>query len=128
MGLLDFNKIYDYIVRRVELYELFSSNLDTSRYLLPTENIVCRDVPFCLPIISKKNKLKLIKKHLIEESIEYRPIISGNLLRHTCYKEYDNYKDFKNAEILHKRGLYVGLHNQVKESQIIKLVDFLNTI
>ena len=122
MGLLDFNKIYDYIVRRVELYELFSSNLDTSRYLLPTENIVCRDVPFCLPIISKKNKLKLIKKHLIEESIEYRPIISGNLLRHTCYKEYDNYKDFKNAEILHKRGLYVGLHNQVKESQIIKLV------
>ena len=70
----------------------------------------------------------MIKKYLEEEKIEYRPIISGNLLRHTCYKQYADYKQFKNAEYLHKNGLYVGLHSGVKEQQILKLVDFLNQL
>ena len=52
----------------------------------------------------------------------------GEKMRKKGAKGAPTDKDFKNAEILHKRGLYVGLHNQVKESQIIKLVDFLNTI
>ena len=128
MGLLDFERIYDYIIRRIELYNLYSSYLDTKKYLLPAFDSHVSSVGFCLPIISKKRKLKLIKKYLEEEGIEYRPIISGNLLRHTCYKTYDNYKNFKNAEYLHKNGLYVGLHSGVKESQILKLVDFLNSL
>jgi CDP-6-deoxy-D-xylo-4-hexulose-3-dehydrase len=126
MGLLDFDRVYDYIIDRYELYSVYQDGLDHSKYLLPkTKN---NNVAFCLPIISKKRKIKLIKKYLQEEKIEYRPIISGNLLRHTCYKKYDNYKKFKNAEYLHKNGLYVGLHAGVKEDEILKLVDFLNNI
>jgi CDP-4-dehydro-6-deoxyglucose reductase, E1 len=126
MGLLDFERIYDYIIKRIDLYNLYSSHLDQKKYLLATFNNHESNVGFCLPIISKKRKLKLIKKYLEEERIEYRPIISGNLLRHTCYKTYGNYKNFKNAEYLHRNGLYVGLHSGVKESQILKLVEFLN--
>ena len=126
MGLLDFDRIYDYVIDRLELYKLYESNLDKSKYMLPKGKH--NDVMFCLPIISKKRKLKSIKKYLQEQSIEYRPIISGNLLRHTCYKQYDDYKSFKNAEYLHKNGLYVGLHSRVKEAQILKLVDFLNSL
>jgi len=128
MGLLDFERIHDYIIRRLELYTLYSSHLDTKKYLLPTFDRNRSDVGFCLPIISKKRKLKSIKKYLEEEKIEYRPIISGNLLRHTCYKKYDNYKKFKNAEYLHKNGVYVGLHSQVQEDKVLKLVDFLNDL
>tara|TARA_R100001086_G_scaffold249124_2_gene187868 strand:+ start:2733 stop:3956 length:1224 start_codon:yes stop_codon:yes gene_type:complete len=126
MGLLDFDRVYDYIIDRCELYSVFEKNLDKDKYLIPKGNHY--DVQFCLPIISKKRKLKLIKNYLQKEKIEYRPIISGNLLRHTCYKKYDNYKNFKNAEYIHKNGLYVGLHSGVKGEQILKLVDFLNKI
>ena len=126
MGLLDFNRVYDYIIDRYQLYSVYQDNLDDTKYLLPKSKN--NNVAFCLPVISKKRKIKLIKKYLQEEKIEYRPIISGTLLRHTCYKKYDNYKKFKNAEYLHKNGLYVGLHTGVKEDEILKLVDFLNNI
>ena len=126
MGLLDFDRVYDYIIDRCELYNLYEGDLDKSKYLIPKGKH--SDVQFCLPIISKKRKIKLIKKYLEEEKIEYRPIISGNLLRHTCYKQYADYKQFKNAEYLHKNGLYVGLHSGVKEEQVLKLVDFLNQL
>ena len=126
MGLLDFDRLYDYILDRIELYKAYENNLDQNKYLLPKGKY--NNVAFCLPIVSKKRKAKLIKKYLEEEKIEYRPIISGNLLRHTCYKQYADYKQFKNAEYLHKNGLYVGLHSGVKEQQILKLVDFLNQL
>ena len=126
MGLLDFDRVYDYIIDRYQLYSVYQDNLDDTKYLLPKSKN--NNIAFCLPFISKKRKIKLIKKYLQEEKIEYRPIISGNLLRHTCYKKYDNYKKFKNAEYLHKNGLYVGLHTGVKEDEILKLVDFLNNI
>ena len=126
MGLLDFKRIHDYTFDRLSLYDLYKDNLDTKKYLLPEKKHI--NVAFCLPIISKKKKIKLIKKYLEEQKIEYRPIISGNLLRHTCYKQYADYKKFKNAEYLHKNGLYVGLHSGVKENQILKLIDFLNKI
>jgi CDP-6-deoxy-D-xylo-4-hexulose-3-dehydrase len=128
MGLLDFKRIYDYAYDRLQLYNTYSSNLDVSKYLLP-DNVNDRvNVPFCLPIISKKRKSKLIKNYLKEKNIEYRPIISGNILRHTCYKQYEDYKLFKNAEYLHKNGLYVGLHSQVSEDQILNLTDYLNQV
>ena len=126
MGLLDFDKKYNYVADRIELSELFKDSLDSKKYLLP--NGKHRDVGFCLPIVSKKRKIKVIKNYLQEQKIEYRPIISGNLLRHTCYKKYADYKKFKNAEYLHKNGLYVGLHSGVAKNQILKLVDFLNSI
>ena len=126
MGLLDFNRVYDYIIDRYQLYSVYQDNLDDTKYLLPKSKN--NNIAFCLPVIYKKRKIKLIKKYLQEEKIDYRAIISGNLLRHTCYKKYDNYKKFKNAEYLHKNGVYVGLHTGVKEDEILKLVDFLNNI
>ena len=37
-------------------------------------------------------------------------------------------KKFKNAEYIHKNGVYVGLHSKVTKTQIDKLVDFLNSL
>ena len=35
---------------------------------------------------------------------------------------------YKNAEYLHKYGMYVGLHQKVKENQLINLINFLNSL
>ncbi len=45
---------------------------------------------FSLPIIPKDvNKTEAIKDALKQKGIEYRPIISGNLLRHPAFKDYN---------------------------------------
>lgn len=129
IGLLDFDKINENIKTRKSLYEIFKRQLTNSKYLLPkTKNLY--DVPFCLPIIFRneaKHLLRKAKKYCDRYDIEYRQIISGNLTRQTVFHEYDHYK-YKNAEYLHKYGMYVGLHQKVKENQLINLINFLNSL
>ena len=64
----------------------------------------------------------------IENNIETRPIISGNLLRQTCYGKFADPENFANSDYLHNYCFYVGLHYNVKENQVLKLVKFINSI
>jgi CDP-6-deoxy-D-xylo-4-hexulose-3-dehydrase len=86
-------------------------------------------VPFCFPIFcensDKKNKaIDFCNENLIET----RPIISGNLLKQTCYKKYDDHTKFKNSDYLHKNAFYAGLHSKVTKENVIKLTNFLNNL
>ena len=83
-----------------------------------------------MPIILRnefKIKLSDIKKYCSQINIEYRQIISGNLTRQTAFHQHDHYK-YKNAEYLHKYGMYVGLHQKVEEKALINLINFLNSL
>ena len=44
------------------------------------------------------------------------------------YQKYGNYKNYKNAEYLNNFALYIGLHQKVKEQDILDLTKFLNNI
>ena len=129
IGLLDFDRMEENIAIRKKLYTIFKERIRISKYLLPkTKNLY--DVPFCLPIIFRNEAKKLLtqaKYYCDQNGIEYRQIISGNLTRQTVFHEHDHYK-YKNAEYLHKYGMYVGLHQKVKEKQLINLINFLNSL
>lgn len=131
IGRLDLLRINKYINNRINKYEKFYSFMDKGKYYLPDFQQQICNVPFCLPIILKNPNLNLIskaKKFCDDNNIETRPIISGNLLRQTCYKTYGNPNQFPNSEYLHKFGFYVGLHNKVTTKQIKFLTDFLNKL
>jgi CDP-6-deoxy-D-xylo-4-hexulose-3-dehydrase len=87
------------------------------------------DVPFCLPLIFKR---KLVKECVIgycnKNNIETRPIISGNLLRQTCFRDNFNSWAYKNSEFIHENGFYVGLHSKVTKDQLVKLLDHVTFI
>lgn len=127
IGLQDIKRMDEYHNRRVCLYDLFKSKIAPNKLLLPKTKTSSREnSPFCLPIILKdKNKVEL-KKACEELKIETRPIISGNLLRQTCFRHFGEPKNFPNSEHLHEFGFYVGLHNKVKNNQVLDLADFLN--
>ncbi len=77
---------------------------------------------FCLPFVfknmtDKERFIKAIKK----SDIEYRPIISGNLLRQPCFSSYGNFKDFANADILHQNGFYIGNNQFVGDERLALL-------
>lgn len=84
---------------------------------------------FCLPFIFKnqsdKDKLKIA---LEEEQVESRPVISGNLLRQPCFSQLGNFKNFPNAEIVHKNGLYIGNNQFVGESRLNMLEAILKKV
>ncbi len=128
VGLIDLSKANAYIEKRKQIYTHFSSSLN-SNYLLPKEYADRESVAFSLPIIfnNEKNKIKALK-FCLEQGIETRPIISGNLLRQTCYKQFASYEEFPNSEFLHKCGFYIGLHNKLKFSQVDKVVKYLNNL
>lgn len=127
IGMLDFERIDEYIKNRIDMYDLYYNLLDKNKFILPKNFANRQHVAFTLPVICR-NKLDkdALLKVCDDLGIETRPIISGNLLRQTCFKEFGNYLDFPNSEFLHTNGFYVGLHNKVSKSDIAQLTDKLN--
>ena len=125
IGLLDLNRADSYIKKRNQIYEKIKNKLRFYNLLFPQKFKDRTSVPFCFPMISKdKYLIKCLKDFCFQNKIEIRPIISGNLLRQTCYRKYDNYKKFKNSEFLHKNGFYIGIYPTLKDNNINKLDKF----
>lgn len=125
IGLLDFERKEKYIKHRTEIYKTFYSNVNKDKYyVLPYIN---GNIMMSLPIIcNDKISLEKLKLYCKCNNIEYRPIISGNLLRQTAYKKYCNDQIHTNVNIIHERGLYIGLHSGVSKKQIIKFCKDIN--
>lgn len=129
VGQLDFARKDYYIDKRIKLYSIFKNNLDLNKFILPKDYKNRQHVPFSLPIICKnKNDKKYILDLCVEQKIETRPIISGNLLRQTCLMRYDNYENYPVSEFLNENGLYVGLYSKLSEDMIFNLTKDINFI
>ena len=85
---------------------------------------------FSFPIIPIGSNVKLLKTLLRKNEIEYRPIISGNLLRHPAFKKYSlcTKREKSNVDYLHENGVYVGNSQFVKHKQIDKLKTIMEEV
>jgi len=125
VGLKDLKRAAKYTKLRISSYQYAKLKL-SDNYIFPELKI--GDVPFSLPIILRKSdpaKLTEIKNKLKLNNIEYRPIISGNLLRQTPYKQFGHPETYKVSEHLHNNGIYVGLHSNITTKHIDKLVSLI---
>jgi CDP-6-deoxy-D-xylo-4-hexulose-3-dehydrase len=54
--------------------------------------------------------MKAMKDTFTKNGIEYRPVVSGNLLRQPFLAEYsiDTDKEITNADIIQTQGVYIG--------------------
>lgn len=127
-GILDLKKADKHIKARKRLYSVYCESL-SAKYILPREFPNREHVAFALPIICNSNEMKQkALEYCASNWIETRPIISGNLLRQTCFKKFGDFKDYRNSEFLHQNGFYVGLHTKLKEEEIRNLTDYLNNL
>ena len=100
-------------------------NLNKDKFYVPETHI--RMSSFCFPIISKtKNTYYKLMEQLELESIEYRPVVGGNLLNQPFLKDY--HADCPNADILHDRGLYVGNSQFVTTDMVHKLATIFDRL
>ena len=132
IGLLDLKRVQKYINTRQKLYSLLLLQLNSTLVTVPKMRLLnsgsnCGDVPFCIPLLFKdKESLELTKEFCNTNKIETRPIISGNLLRQTCLKGYEDPTHYPSSEYLHNYGMYIGLHSKLTNKHINRLVNFLN--
>lgn len=126
IGLLDFKRINKYIKHRNKCYRSFYNIIDKEKYhVLPCDD---NNVYMSLPIICKDNQsLQKVKNYCKNNNIEYRPVISGNLLKQTAYKMYHR-DNFTVVDVIHECGLYVGLHYGVSNKQIEKFCTDINQL
>jgi CDP-6-deoxy-D-xylo-4-hexulose-3-dehydrase len=119
IGLLDFKRVNKYIYKRNLIYKKITTILNKDNLILPKKFSERTAAAFCFPILSKDKKfIEKILNFCNKVGIETRPIISGNLLRQTCYKKYDNFKNFKNSEFLHNNGFYIGIYPTLTNKKI----------
>lgn len=128
IGLLDFKRKDEYKSKRIKLYNFFKKSVN--KLLFPDDsNDFKTHVPFSIPLIFENIDDKILIKKICDEiGIENRPIISGNMLKQTCYKKFDDYKNFPVSEFLHNNGFYIGLHSKVNEKDIEFLIKKINDI
>lgn len=129
IGLQDFKRIEKSTNKRIELFNYFKLNVNSNIVHLTTEIKNSTDVAFSIPLVFKNiEHKKIILDFCKNYNIETRPIISGNLLKQTCYSKFDDYTKFKNSEYVDIHGFYVGLHSKLKFEHVKLLVEEINKL
>ena len=102
-----------------EYYELCKKNQERI-YLIKKEGISSFSFPF---IFKEKEAYTKFKEKLKENSIEFSPIISGNLLMHPFLEKYkEGAKNLKHAKLVHENGIYIG-NNQFVKKEDFKIIN-----
>lgn len=86
---------------------------------------------FCFPIIFRESKNVFYFKDLCDiHGVEYRPIISGNLLTQPYLKHFKitSCKENLNVDIIHKNGVYLGNNQFVGDKEMVILDNILKNL
>jgi len=119
LGISQLKRLNSFIERRKKNYFEYYKILSTSDKFYPVK-FHEGNSSFCFPLICKTLE---IKKRLIElfnfYSIEYRPIVGGNLLKHP-YIDYsiDQPSENINVDLLHYYGVYIGNSQFIGENDM----------
>jgi CDP-6-deoxy-D-xylo-4-hexulose-3-dehydrase len=128
IGIHELKKLNKIIKIRNENYKFFI-NLITSfnkRLLIKFEDFNNYISSFAFPLIfTKKEYLKKFVKELIRFKVEYRPVISGNLLLQPFLKKLTSEK-LNNSNFIHNNGVYLGNNQFVNKKKLLLLKDILN--
>jgi len=136
MASLDFERSSKFSCEQRKNIEIaFSYALDHNKYDMPHyyNEQSSKYSPLAIPIIKNKkckdeSLIAKVQFFLKVCDVAYRPIVGGNLLRHTAFKEYGNARYFPNAEWIHNQGLYIGLHQGVTIKMAENLADRLSAL
>ena len=123
LGLSQLKKLDKNISIRRDNYSYWWPHLSDRKYYIPEYQ--GGNSSFSFPIIAKDPSVtEELKKTFKKEGIEYRPIISGNLLRHPAFKRFSLCTERENPNVclLHKNGLYVGNSQFVTKEKIDRLI------
>jgi len=125
LGSSQLKRLDESIEIRKKNYEMFISIIEKNSDLFYSMEYNDRNSSFCFPFVCKNDDImNKLKSKFISNRIEYRPIVSGNLLRHPFLKDYfiEDESD-NNVELLHRNGIYIGNNHFVTGFDLLYLDD-----
>ena len=129
-GLKQLEKLKSFNIRREEISKEIFSFLSRYDYFQTIEvHKKAKPSWLGIPIVLRDDtpfELSELTEYLESSGIETRPILTGNILRQPVSKKlfpHVSQKDFPGAEILHSRGLYIGLSPITDGKTIERLKD-----
>jgi CDP-6-deoxy-D-xylo-4-hexulose-3-dehydrase len=128
LGSSQLKRLDKMIERRRKNLKLFSEIIDEHSSLFYNVENAPGNSSFCLPFICKKpDTVKEMKLVFSRYGIEYRPIVSGNLLKQP-FLQNKGYKlepgSNNNIDVLHNQGVYIGNNHFIDDYDM----DFLSNI
>ena len=122
-------KYWDEIVsKREENFNTFNDAIKTNEDLIQL-NLDGMDIVsnFGMPVVFKSKELfEKYKKKFIDNNIEIRPIIAGNIAEQPFMKDKKCFKtDLKNSEYISENGFYFGNNPEMTEEEISRITNLL---
>jgi dTDP-4-amino-4,6-dideoxygalactose transaminase len=126
IGLAQWPKREAWALKRREIAAFWTASLDASVFAPVTW--APGAVPFAFPLVLRRGSKTPLATHLESAGIETRPILAGNLARQPAMRKVKHriVGPLTGADILHDRGLYVGLSPHLTDAQIEYLRETLN--
>ena len=126
LGLSQLKRLDSMIVKRKENYKTFCKIVNKYSDLFESAIYDDYNSSFCLPFVCKSKRIMLdLKKLFKNNNIEYRPIVSGNLLRQPFLKDYKLFPSNNGAssiiDLVHDQGIYIGNNQFVTSNQLTNL-------
>lgn len=131
LGLSQLKKLDNSIKIRNKNYKQFCDITKSFWHSIAPMDYVETSSNFCFPLICNTESIKKkLESKLQKHNIEYRPIVSGNLLKHPFlegYKICSKKKRF-NVDVIHKNGLYLGNNQFINKTHLNKLEEILDQL
>ena len=134
LGIRQLKKLNDRIEKRRKNHKIFCDLISNFPDLFyPVVNNIGNS-SFCLPFVCKTRKIMFnLKKLFNSNNIEYRPIVSGNLLKQPFLKDYKlsgirRVPSKYNVDTVHNNGVYIGNSQFVTNKDFNKLYSMLKEI
>lgn len=110
LGSSQLKRLDEMVQIRRKNFSRFKRIIDSHRDLFYTVDENPGNSSFSFPFICKTPEImKELKSVFAQEGIEYRPVVSGNLLRQPFLKEYKLEKgSSNNIDLIHNNGVYIG--------------------
>jgi CDP-6-deoxy-D-xylo-4-hexulose-3-dehydrase len=124
IGLRAIKKLDVYVKRRFLNYIHYNNIIKTNKLTLqePSDDHMISN--FAVPIIHEKRNA--IVKELMDNNIEVRPLIAGNMANKPMWKERYIKPKLPNAELLESQGFYIPNHQDLTIVDIEKIANIIN--
>jgi len=122
LGLRAIDKLEKYSKVRNKNFNYYIEKLNNNLNLtVDRDNFISS---FAIPVVSE-NRNKIVEK-LIENNIEVRPLIAGNMSNKPMSKNY--YRELNNCNIIESKGFYIPNHQDLSLKEIDKIISIINSI
>jgi CDP-4-dehydro-6-deoxyglucose reductase, E1 len=128
IGNIQLNFWDEIVSKRAENFKLFQDTVKQNDDFMPLElphmNLISN---FAMPIVCRnKELLEKYKTKFIQNGIEIRPIIAGNIENQPFYKKYvASLNNCQNSNFIHENGLYFGNNPELTKEELSLLCNLL---